>query len=78
MRTPKMPGPTQQEVQVSETQATETKRRQEQLDAEERERKRKATEREEAIASNRVGLRSLLSGSWGGFQRDGQTELEVR
>jgi hypothetical protein len=78
MRTPKMPGPTQQEVEVNQTQALEMQRRREQLDAEEKERKRKATEREEALASNRVGLRSLLSGGWAGFQRDGQTELEVR
>jgi hypothetical protein len=79
MKSPKMPGPSHEEMIVRATQRDEISQRDAQLEAEEAARKRKAEERSAAIAANRIGIRSLLSGDWRGFSRDGTgADLEAR
>ncbi|MBW8268293.1 hypothetical protein [Caldovatus aquaticus] len=71
IKAPRMPAPSQEELQAQQEQRAELER-QRRLAAEEEARLAAEREREEQLrAANRVGARSLLSGDWQGFRRGG-------
>ena len=71
MKSPKMPGPSQAELDAQAQQATLLKKQNEQLDQQQAQQKADADASAAAIAGNRVGMRSLLSAGWTGFTRGG-------
>lgn len=71
MKTPKMKGPSQEELEATRLQNEQLQKRNAQLDAEEAQRRADTERQMRALANNRVGIRSLLSGDWSGFQRGG-------
>ncbi len=71
MKSPKMKGPSAEELEATRLQNEQMAKRNTQLDADERKRKQELAESTSGLAGNRVGVRSLLSGDWGGFDRGG-------
>jgi hypothetical protein len=74
VKSPKMQGPSQAELDAQAATTEATLKRNAQLDDEEAQRKKKMEEDTAAIANNRVGVRSLLSNDWGGFSRGGDLQ----
>lgn len=71
IKAPKVPAPSQEELQAQQQQREEIARQQQQV-REDEQRIAAEREREERLrAANRVGARSLLSGDWQGFRRGG-------
>ena len=71
MKSPKMKGPGPEEVEATRLQNEQLAKRNAQLDADERKRRADLADSTGGLAGNRVGVRSLLSGDWGGFDRGG-------
>lgn len=71
MKTPKMKGPSAEEVEATRLQNEQLAKRNADLDREDAKRRADEADRQTAMSGNRVGVRSLLSGDWGGFDRTG-------
>lgn len=71
MKSPKMKGPSQEELDAQAQQAALLKKQNDLLDQQEAQRKADQEAAMSALSSNRVGMRSLLSAGWSGFTRGG-------
>lgn len=71
MKTPKMKGPSAADLEGQELSNSLLAKQNAALDRQELERKAETERATQALAGNRVGLRSLLSNGWQGFARGG-------
>jgi hypothetical protein len=71
VKSPKMSGPSQAELDAQTAQVALLKKQTEQLDQQEAQRKADAQASADALTSGRSGMRSLLSSGWSGFTRGG-------
>jgi hypothetical protein len=70
---PRIPDPDPAEQQLKQEQLAEIAKRNQQVEEDKAAANSKKLGEETARRSNRVGMRGLLSGDWGGFQRGGDT-----
>lgn len=71
MKTPKMRGPSAEELEATRLQNEAMAKRNADLEAEKKKKAEDGAADTAALAGNRVGVRSLLSGDWAGFDRSG-------
>ena len=71
MKSAKMAGPSQEELDAQAAQTAELQKRNAALDAEDAARKAETERQTQQIQQNRVGMRSLLTNDWQGFSRSG-------
>lgn len=71
MKSPSMPAPSAQETEAKDMQLKLLAKQNAQLDLDEANRKAKTERDTAAIAGGKMGMRSLLSNDWTGFQRGG-------
>ncbi len=71
MKSPKMRGPSPEELEATRLQNEALAKRNVELDLEQKKKKADEADATAALAGNRVGVRSLLSNDWAGFDRTG-------
>ncbi len=71
MKSPKMQGPSQEELDLQASQRAEMDKRNRQLAADEAKSRADKEADQRAAAAGKVGIRSLMSGDWAGFRRGG-------